>query len=101
MFIPKLANVCSRLVVPCRTLSACSAIPVRKLFERLQSYLIAPRNSLRWTWESGDVVIWDNRAIEPYPLNKIGSPYWAMDQRVIDAGGPRIKRPKSRAAKAA
>ncbi|WP_370157623.1 TauD/TfdA dioxygenase family protein [Bradyrhizobium yuanmingense] len=75
--------------------------PSQKLFERLQSYLVAPRNSRRWKWESGDVVIWDNRAIEPYPLNKIGSSYWAMDQRVIDAGVPLIKRPKSRAAKAA
>ncbi|WP_156952020.1 TauD/TfdA family dioxygenase [Bradyrhizobium sp. WSM1743] len=75
--------------------------PRQKLFELLQSYLLAPRNALRWKWESGDVVIWDNRATEPYPLNKIGNPYWAMDQRVIGAGVPHMKRPKSRAAKAA
>ncbi|MFK4492170.1 alpha-ketoglutarate-dependent taurine dioxygenase [Bradyrhizobium sp. USDA 336] len=62
--------------------------PSQKLFELLQSYLVAPRNTLRWKWESGDVVIWDNRATEPYPLNKIGNPYWAMDQRVIGAGVP-------------
>lgn len=35
------------------------------------------------------------------PLNKIGNPYWTMDQRVIGAGVLHMKRPKSRAAKAA
>ncbi|WP_439365967.1 TauD/TfdA dioxygenase family protein [Bradyrhizobium sp. DASA03005] len=75
--------------------------PSQKLVELLRSYLVAPRNTLRWKWKSGDVVIWDNRAAEPYPLNKTGNPYWAMDQRVIDAGVPHMKRPKSRAAKAA
>ncbi|WP_404538339.1 TauD/TfdA dioxygenase family protein [Bradyrhizobium sp. USDA 223] len=71
--------------------------PSQKLFERLQSYLVAPRNSRRWKWESGDVVIWDNRATEPYPLNKIGNPYLAMDQRAIGASVAHMKRPKSRA----
>ncbi|PWE77150.1 dioxygenase [Bradyrhizobium sp. SUTN9-2] len=75
--------------------------PSQKLFELLQSYLVAPRSTLRWKWQSGDVVIWDNRATEPYPLNKIGNPYWAMDQRAIGARVPHMKRPKSRAAKAA
>ncbi|MBB4398525.1 TauD/TfdA family dioxygenase [Bradyrhizobium sp. ERR14] len=74
--------------------------PSQRLFERLQSYLIAPRNTLCWSWKQGDVVVWDNRATEPYPVNKNGSPHWAVDQLAIDAGVPHMK-PKSRAAKAA
>ncbi|WP_245509587.1 TauD/TfdA dioxygenase family protein [Bradyrhizobium vignae] len=75
--------------------------PSQKLFERLQSYLTAPQNTLCWNWKSGDVVIWDNRATEPYPVNKTGSPHWTMDQLAIDARVRHLKRPKSRAAKAA
>jgi len=75
--------------------------PSQRLFERLQSYLIAPRNTLCWNWKSGDVVIWDNRATEPYPVSKSSSPHWMMDQLAIDARLPHVKRPKSRAAKAA
>ncbi|WP_407121159.1 TauD/TfdA dioxygenase family protein [Bradyrhizobium sp. STM 3561] len=75
--------------------------PSQRLFERLQSYLIAPRNTLCWNWKSGDVVIWDNRATEPYPVNNTGSPHSAMDQLAIDARVLHVKRPKSRAAKAA
>ncbi|MDI3566637.1 TauD/TfdA family dioxygenase [Bradyrhizobium sp. Arg816] len=75
--------------------------PSQRLFERLQSYLIAPRNTLCWNWKSGDVVIWDNRATEPYPVSKSSSPHWMMDQLAIDARVPHVKRSKSRAAKAA
>ncbi|WP_245508811.1 TauD/TfdA dioxygenase family protein [Bradyrhizobium zhanjiangense] len=75
--------------------------PSQRLFELLQSYLTAPQNTLCWNWKSGDVAIWDNRATEPYPVNKIGSPHWAMDQLAIDAGVPHIRRLKSRAAEAA
>ncbi|WP_245163249.1 TauD/TfdA dioxygenase family protein [Bradyrhizobium vignae] len=75
--------------------------PSQRLFELLQSYLTAPQNTLRWNWKSGDVAIWDNRATEPYPVKKIGSPHWAMDQLGIDAGVPHMKRLKSRTAEAA
>nr|WP_256375935.1 TauD/TfdA family dioxygenase [Bradyrhizobium sp. WSM1743] len=75
--------------------------PSQRLFERLQSYLIAPRNTLCWKWKSGDVVIWDNRATEPCPANNTGSPHWAMDQLAIDARVRHVKRPKTRAAEAA
>ncbi|MCK1569472.1 TauD/TfdA family dioxygenase [Bradyrhizobium sp. 173] len=38
----------------------------QRLFERLRSYLTAPENTVCWSWKSGDVVVWDNRASEPY-----------------------------------
>lgn len=75
--------------------------PSQRLFELLQSYLTAPQNTLCWNLTSGDVAIWDNRATEPYPVNKIGGPHWAMDQLAIDAGVPHVRRLNSRAAEAA
>ncbi|UWU83236.1 TauD/TfdA family dioxygenase [Bradyrhizobium yuanmingense] len=75
--------------------------PSQRLFELLQSYLTAPQNTLCWNWKSGDVAIWDNRAIETYPVNEIGSPHSAMGRLAIDGGVPHIKRLKSRAAEAA
>ncbi|MBB4373433.1 taurine dioxygenase [Bradyrhizobium sp. cir1] len=75
--------------------------PSQRLFERLQSYLIAPRNTLCWNWKSGDVVIWDNRATEPYPVSKSSSPHWMVDQFAIDTRVPHVKSSKTRAAKAA
>jgi len=75
--------------------------PSQRLFELLQSYLTAPQNTLCWNWKSGDVAIWDNRAIETYPVNEIGSPHWAMDQLAFDGDVPHMKRLKSRAAEAA
>ncbi|MBB4263898.1 TauD/TfdA family dioxygenase [Bradyrhizobium sp. CIR3A] len=75
--------------------------PSQRLFELLQSYLTAPQNTLCWKWKSGDVAIWDNRATEAYPVNKIGGPHWAMEQLAIDAGVPHVRRLNSRAAEAA
>lgn len=42
----------------------------QKLFERLRSYLTAPENTVCWSWKSGDVVIWDNRATERYAVKE-------------------------------
>ncbi|MVT78160.1 TauD/TfdA family dioxygenase [Bradyrhizobium cajani] len=75
--------------------------PSQRLFELLQSYLTAPQNTLCWNWKSGDVAILDDRAIETYPVNKMGCPHWAMDRLAIDAGVPHFKRLKSRTAEAA
>jgi alpha-ketoglutarate-dependent sulfate ester dioxygenase len=34
------------------------------LFELLQRRITMPENTIRWTWASGDVAIWDNRATQ-------------------------------------
>ena len=34
------------------------------LFELLQRRITMPENTIRWTWEPGDVAIWDNRATQ-------------------------------------
>lgn len=44
--------------------------PSQKLFNRLRSYLIAPENTVSWSWKPGDVVIWDNRTTERRALKE-------------------------------
>ncbi|MDP7722218.1 TauD/TfdA family dioxygenase [Mycobacterium sp. TY814] len=34
------------------------------LFDLLQSRITQPENTIRWSWEAGDVAIWDNRATQ-------------------------------------
>lgn len=41
----------------------------QKLFRLLQSYITAPGNAVRWSWEVGDIAIWDNRAARHYPID--------------------------------
>ncbi|MCC8948226.1 TauD/TfdA family dioxygenase [Bradyrhizobium sp. Arg62] len=82
-----------------------------KLFVLLQSYLTAPENTVCWSWKSGDVAIWDNRATEHRALDQIGGqdrtlgPVAGDDDVPLGIVGRRsvaqIKRPKPQAAKAA
>ncbi|WP_247776734.1 TauD/TfdA family dioxygenase [Bradyrhizobium sp. CW1] len=41
----------------------------QKLFTLLQSYIMAPENTVRWSWMSGDVAIWDSRAAHYQEMN--------------------------------
>ncbi|MDQ7260645.1 TauD/TfdA family dioxygenase [Paracoccus sp. PS-1] len=44
----------------------------QKILEILQSYVTAPENTVRWRWQAGDVVIWDNRATQHVAVNDYG-----------------------------
>ncbi|MCK1584081.1 TauD/TfdA family dioxygenase [Bradyrhizobium sp. 168] len=81
----------------------------QKLFDRLQSYLASPENSVRWSWKPGDVVIWDNRATQRCAIGK-SSDRDGVERRSIDGdvhlsiAGPRSvarSKPKLQTAKAA
>lgn len=52
-----------------------------KVFDLLQAYVTAPENTVRWRWQAGDVVIWDNRATQHYAGNDYG------DQRRVTVAG--------------
>lgn len=39
------------------------------LFQLLQNHVTRPENTMRWSWRSGDVAIWDNQATQHYALN--------------------------------
>lgn len=41
----------------------------QKIYSILQEHLLRPENTLRWTWQVGDVAIWDNRATQHYAID--------------------------------
>jgi taurine dioxygenase len=41
----------------------------QKLYSIFQEHLTRPENTMRWTWQLGDVAIWDNRATQHYALD--------------------------------
>ncbi|MER5865367.1 TauD/TfdA family dioxygenase [Kitasatospora sp. NPDC002040] len=44
----------------------------RALIELFQRYVERLENTVRWDWQVGDVVIWDNRATQHYAVNDYG-----------------------------
>lgn len=57
----------------------------QKVFDLLQSYVTAPENTVRWRWQAGDVVIWDNRATQHYAVNDYGDAHRVV-RRITLAG---------------
>jgi len=57
------------------------------LIRMLQSYVTRPENTVRWTWEEGDVAIWDNRSTQHYAIFDYGEERRRM-QRVTTSGTP-------------
>jgi alpha-ketoglutarate-dependent sulfate ester dioxygenase len=55
------------------------------LMRIIQSYVTRPENTVRWTWEEGDVAIWDNRSTQHYAIYDYGEDHRRM-QRVTTAG---------------
>lgn len=83
----------------------------QKLFELLQSHITAPENTVRWSWQGGDVAIWDNRATQHYAVNDYGDQHRIVRRATIDGDVPlsvngrrsvtRVKTSKPQTAKAA
>jgi alpha-ketoglutarate-dependent sulfate ester dioxygenase len=44
----------------------------RDILRILQSYVIRPENIVRWTWEPGDLVLFDNRITQHYAPDDYG-----------------------------
>jgi len=42
------------------------------LFNLLQNYVTRAENTVRWRWQVGDVVVWDNRATQHFAINDYG-----------------------------
>lgn len=45
----------------------------RQIVQLLQSYILRPRNTVRWHWQAGDVIFWDNRATQHYAVDDFGN----------------------------
>jgi alpha-ketoglutarate-dependent sulfate ester dioxygenase len=64
-----------------------SATESADLIRIFQSYVTRPENVVRWTWQEGDVAIWDNRSTQHYAIYDYGDARRRM-QRVTTAGTP-------------
>lgn len=56
------------------------------LVKIFQDYILMPENVVRWTWNSGDLAMWDNRATQHYAVDDYGDAPRLM-QRLTIAGG--------------
>ena len=59
------------------------------LFELFQGHVTRLENAVRWTWRSGDVAFWDNRATQHYAVDDYGAARRIM-HRVTIAGVPAV-----------
>ena len=57
----------------------------QKLFALLQDHVQALENTVRWRWQTGDVVVWDNTATQHYAVNDYGDQHRVV-RRVTIAG---------------
>lgn len=53
------------------------------LFTLLQNHVIRMENIVRWSWQAGDVAIWDNQATQHYALNDYGKQNRTMRRTTI------------------
>jgi alpha-ketoglutarate-dependent sulfate ester dioxygenase len=51
-----------------RQLQGFSTAESADIVRLLQSYVTRPENTVRWRWQVGDVVFWDNRATQHYAI---------------------------------
>jgi hypothetical protein len=45
-------------------------------------------NTVRWRWSAGDVVIWDNRAMQHYAVNDYGDQHRIVRRVTVDGEIP-------------
>lgn len=55
------------------------------LFALFQNHITRLENTVRWSWQAGDVAIWDNRATQHYAINDYGDAHRVV-RRVTVAG---------------
>jgi alpha-ketoglutarate-dependent taurine dioxygenase len=51
-----------------RAISGLSSQDSRDLFALLQRHITALENTVRWSWQHGDIAVWDNRATQHYAV---------------------------------
>ncbi|MBW4699296.1 MAG: TauD/TfdA family dioxygenase [Aphanocapsa lilacina HA4352-LM1] len=66
-----------------------------EIFQLLQSYVTRPENTVRWRWQEGDVVFWDNRATQHYALADYGNQARRVQRVTLVGDIPRSVEGKS------
>jgi taurine dioxygenase len=60
----------------------------RHLMSILQDHITRPENTVRWRWQTGDVVIWDNRATQHRAITDFGSQLRVMKRATVVGSTP-------------
>lgn len=60
----------------------------QRVYDILQGYITAPENTVRWRWQQGDVVIWDNRATQHVAVNDYGDAHRVVRRVTVDGDVP-------------
>src|SRR5919112_3646054 len=58
------------------------------LFQLLQNRVTRLENTIRWTWQPGDVAVWDNRATQHYAVADFGTEYREMPRITVAGDAP-------------
>lgn len=59
-----------------------------RIYDILQAYVTAPEKTVRWRWQAGDVVIWDNRATQHIAVNDYGDAHRVVRRITLDGDVP-------------
>ena len=62
------------------------------LLEALHERLVAPENTSRLCWQSGTLAIWDNRAVQHFPLNDYHGQRREMHRIILKGDRPAARR---------
>ncbi|GBR53444.1 putative taurine dioxygenase [Neokomagataea thailandica NBRC 106555] len=60
----------------------------RRIFELLQEHVVSQDNIVRWSWQPGDVAIWDNRATQHRAINDYGSEPRLLRRSTVEGETP-------------
>jgi alpha-ketoglutarate-dependent sulfate ester dioxygenase len=58
------------------------------LFGLLQARITKPENTIRWTWQAGDLEIWDNRATQHYAVVDCDDQYRRLNHVTLAGDTP-------------
>jgi taurine dioxygenase len=63
------------------------------IYSLLQSYITRHDNIVRWRWQEGDVVVWDNRATQHMAINDYGEQLRIMQRVTVRGDEPESIEP--------
>lgn len=81
-----------------RRLEGVSAAESRALFQLLQERVTRPEHTVRWSWQPGDVAVWDNRSTQHYAVDDYDGLPRRLHRVTIAGDVPRSVRGEASAA---
>lgn len=60
----------------------------RELLSALQAHATLPEHTVRWKWQVGDLVLWDNRATQHYAVYDYGAAHRRLERVTVSGDVP-------------